>query len=585
MADTISTFATGNVQDNEIVKAADFQFAFESLVDNFSKFGRMVLESRDKNFIIGGKVYSTGDGMNLRVKPIYGVNHVTSVPFGCVSDSPVTTTGAMSYITIANGGDADRIDAIGVKGVWEEYDNQQRSFRDFDTDTDTVQNTNVKKTLTLEYEVFRGEDGSTVAPDVGNDYVKIAEIHVPANSIELDDDCIYNVTSDVYGEENDDWTSQKDETYNVGFISDVNNRFREQHNEDGSHKENIIGTDELNIGTASKEVNGNVLPVAKELTVGKDKKGTTESVTALLSLCASYITSLFDTYKKNGDYAFNGEVSVSELVDEEEKTLIDAFSFGTEGEDDERYAYIKYNDKKIVKIMTNGTIRGSVDYEATNAYDLVNKAITDAIADDLSSLDDRVKYLEENADPSVAVNRAYSKFSLFSGTVRAATTANITLSGLQVIDGVSLSAGDIVIVKNQTDPIQNGVYEASNSTWMRKTFTQDMTEGNLSRKMFRVTEGTVNRFKTFYTLRDSFTTDVDEVEFLENTTARWMLDFVYPVGSLYWSSKSTDPGKLFGGTWTQIKDKFVWAKGDGDTINATGGAKTVTLTESMLPAH
>ena len=38
MADTISTFATGNVQDNEIVKAADFQFAFESLVDNFFKF-------------------------------------------------------------------------------------------------------------------------------------------------------------------------------------------------------------------------------------------------------------------------------------------------------------------------------------------------------------------------------------------------------------------------------------------------------------------------------------------------------------------------------------------------------------------
>lgn len=59
----------------------------------------------------------------------------------------------------------------------------------------------------------------------------------------------------------------------------------------------------------------------------------------------------------------------------------------------------------------------------------------------------------------------------------------------------------------------------------------------------------------------------------------------HPVGSLYWSSDPTDPSILFGGTWTQIKDKFIWAKGDSDTVNATGGAKTVQLTESNLPAH
>lgn len=59
----------------------------------------------------------------------------------------------------------------------------------------------------------------------------------------------------------------------------------------------------------------------------------------------------------------------------------------------------------------------------------------------------------------------------------------------------------------------------------------------------------------------------------------------HPVGSLYWSSQSTDPATLFGGTWTPIKDCFVWAKGDADTVNATGGSKTVTLTTNNLPAH
>lgn len=59
----------------------------------------------------------------------------------------------------------------------------------------------------------------------------------------------------------------------------------------------------------------------------------------------------------------------------------------------------------------------------------------------------------------------------------------------------------------------------------------------------------------------------------------------HPIGSLYWSSDSTDPGQLFGGTWAAIKDCFVWAKGDSDTVNATGGAKTVTLIEANLPSH
>lgn len=59
----------------------------------------------------------------------------------------------------------------------------------------------------------------------------------------------------------------------------------------------------------------------------------------------------------------------------------------------------------------------------------------------------------------------------------------------------------------------------------------------------------------------------------------------HPIGSLYWSSDSTNPNSLFGGTWVQIKDKFVWAKGDSDTVNDTGGAKTVTLETANLPSH
>jgi hypothetical protein len=47
------------------------------------------------------------------------------------------------------------------------------------------------------------------------------------------------------------------------------------------------------------------------------------------------------------------------------------------------------------------------------------------------------------------------------------TTANITLSGLQTIDGYTTLAGDRVLVKNQTSSQFNGIYVASASTWTR----------------------------------------------------------------------------------------------------------------------
>ena len=58
-------------------------------------------------------------------------------------------------------------------------------------------------------------------------------------------------------------------------------------------------------------------------------------------------------------------------------------------------------------------------------------------------------------------------------TVRVATTGAISLSGLQSIDGVALAAGDRVLVKNQANAAQNGLYSAGGGVWVR---TQDADE-------------------------------------------------------------------------------------------------------------
>ncbi|MGE0151787.1 MAG: hypothetical protein AB7R90_04165 [Reyranellaceae bacterium] len=51
--------------------------------------------------------------------------------------------------------------------------------------------------------------------------------------------------------------------------------------------------------------------------------------------------------------------------------------------------------------------------------------------------------------------------------VRAATTAPITLNGLQTIDGVALAEADRVLVKDQADARQNGIYLCGGSAWRR----------------------------------------------------------------------------------------------------------------------
>lgn len=80
----------------------------------------------------------------------------------------------------------------------------------------------------------------------------------------------------------------------------------------------------------------------------------------------------------------------------------------------------------------------------------------------------------------------------FHQPVRVATTANITLSGTQTIDGVSLSVDDRVLVKDQTDQKTNGIYVVSSSTWSRATDADNTPGGELAGGDFcLVLEGTV----------------------------------------------------------------------------------------------
>ena len=95
---------------------------------------------------------------------------------------------------------------------------------------------------------------------------------------------------------------------------------------------------------------------------------------------------------------------------------------------------------------------------------------------------------------SIAIDRldGLSSSSAIKGPVRVATTANIALTGLQTVDGVSLAAQDRVLVKDQTDPSENGIYRVDTGPWVRVADfnrTRDISQGTLVFVTSGTTEG------------------------------------------------------------------------------------------------
>jgi hypothetical protein len=82
--------------------------------------------------------------------------------------------------------------------------------------------------------------------------------------------------------------------------------------------------------------------------------------------------------------------------------------------------------------------------------------------------------------PSDAATKAYvdsvTEGLDVKGSCRVATTANITLSGTQTIDGVAVTVGDRVLVKDQSTASQNGIYVVAAGAWTRSSDADAWTE-------------------------------------------------------------------------------------------------------------
>lgn len=80
-------------------------------------------------------------------------------------------------------------------------------------------------------------------------------------------------------------------------------------------------------------------------------------------------------------------------------------------------------------------------------------------------------------------------------SVRASTVSNITLSGTQTVDGIALIGGDRILVKNQTNPVENGIYIVTGGAWGRSADAD--ADAELAGMTAYIREGTVNAGDTW----------------------------------------------------------------------------------------
>lgn len=168
-------------------------------------------------------------------------------------------------------------------------------------------------------------------------------------------------------------------------------------------------------------------------------------------------------------------------------------------------------------------------------------------------------------------------------TYSAATTSSAGLmsaSDKSKLDGIAIGATkitvDTALSSTSTNPVQNKVINSALGKKLNKS--GGTLTGAITTKGIKLTSGT--------DFGSSLPSSMQSNQlFFQTLGSNYILDNVYPVGSIYMSVNSTNPKNLFGGTWEQIQGRFLFGMDSSYPAGSTGGEITHALTIDEMPEH
>lgn len=179
---------------------------------------------------------------------------------------------------------------------------------------------------------------------------------------------------------------------------------------------------------------------------------------------------------------------------------------------------------------------------------------------------------------SVQVDRldGLSSSVAYKGPCKVATTANITLSGAQTIDSVSVVSDDRVLVKDQTDPRENGIYVASTGLWRRaKDFSnnRDIMQGT---RVAVVSGSSANREYAVTTI-DPVNIGTSNMTFERTLSSARYVATLADIKAID-TTKETEVNLLVGGNIRTFK----WDGSDLSGTLITGSVTTTSISGNVL---
>ena len=287
--------------------------------------------------------------------------------------------------------------------------------------------------------------------------------------------------------------------------------------------------------------------------------------------------------------------------------------------------------------VLNGTEEGSVDYKITKAFD---KFVSDTSNDDVvNTYKELIDYAADHASEALEITqnisdntKSISDLREYVGLIPEESSANdvISYTDEQVSEESDRaikaeSALDKRLVEAETAVGTVDVRIATAKSEAITTASEDATsKANAAEKNAKdysdstfVTPAVLDStLDSYYTVEESDVAYASKTlehehenqdvlnEITSDQVASWnalaggdsnalftsIFNAIYPVGSIYMSTLSTDPSSIFGGTWESWGNGRVPVGVDENqsefaTVEKTGGELTHTLTAAEMPSH
>ena len=267
-------------------------------------------------------------------------------------------------------------------------------------------------------------------------------------------------------------------------------------------------------------------------------------------------------------------------------------------------------DAKATTALSNSqtavSTSNTADTKATQALSTANTANTTAnTANDTAntalanSSNALTTSNEASSKATTALNNANNAINIANGADTKADTAITTANEAkstanEALDQVVAGLGTKVYRDSQLlttldiKPIEDDI--ANNTTAitnLSNNKVDKVTGKQLSTEDFTTTEK--NKLAGLNNYDDTqVQADITALQNADNVLSaqiNGIINKIYPIGSIYISTNTTNPSEFLGGVWTQIKDKFLLASGDIYSNGSTGGEATHTLTTDEMPSH